>query len=57
MIINDKELDIEFKKFLCAYYFKWTPEQTENVEAYTLECMLHVLPIWLKKERESIMGK
>jgi hypothetical protein len=57
MVINDTEIDKEFIKFLCAYYFHWTPEETEKADAYTIECLLTALPLWLKKERESIWGK
>lgn len=52
MHINDTEVGRAFTYFLTAYYFHWTPEETDRVEYYTLETLLHQLPLWIKKINE-----
>ena len=55
--MTDPELDRNFIKFLCAYYFHWTPEQVERTDNYDVEFMLEALPAWKKKEADAMGGR
>jgi hypothetical protein len=54
MIVKDAELDKMFVYFLVAYYFHWTPEEVDRTDAYTLDCMLTMLPEWKAKVQDSM---
>jgi hypothetical protein len=49
MIVNDAEADKMFAYFLFAYYFHWSKAEVDNTDAYLVECMLSLLPLWMQK--------
>jgi hypothetical protein len=52
MIIKDSELDKTFIYFLMAYYFHWTTKQVDETDAYLLESLVTILPLWKAKTQE-----
>jgi len=49
--VTDEELDIEFVYFLFAYYFHYTPEQTDAMDKYRVDEFLIMLPKWIEKTK------
>ena len=54
MPVSDKQLDKEFVYFLCAYYFHWTPKQVNEQEAYLIDSLLTMLPLWKQKIKDVL---
>ena len=50
-LVSDPEVNKAFEYFLLAYYFGWTPEQADKVEAKLLSSLLVILPKWIEKTR------
>ena len=47
--ITDNELLRFMTYFQCAYNFGWTIEETDKVEARTLDALMEILPKWCQK--------
>ena len=56
MIINDSEVDKMFIYFIFGYYLHWTPKQVDETDAYTIDCMQIMLPLWKVKTQDVMNG-
>lgn len=53
---SDEDVVIAHNYFLCAFYFHFTPQQVDEMDATVLDELLYQLPIWKKKMKELTGG-